>query len=134
MINPKTKFLIIFLIVLIVILLLIQFFNKPTAQKEEVQPILQFDQSENKEKLIITSSNQELLGVTEPLKLSFNVPESLSSINYKLTPDTKVDLSFDSSNKELTITPTAAWIFNTKYELIINGQTINFTTVERTGI
>lgn len=132
--STKTKFLIIFLVFLIVILLAIQFFKKPAQEEPAIQPVLKQDQTEEKKKLIITSSAQGLIDATEPIKLTLSTPLSLSSIKYQLNPTTKVALALDPDGKQLIITPDPAWIFNTKYEIIINGQTINFQTIERTGI
>lgn len=75
--------------------------------------------------IIGSNITKDLFGVTQFVKIKFNKPVLVESLDIKIIPEEKITTIFDSTFTELTIQPRNAWSFNSIYTIKISNKTLS---------
>lgn len=124
-INP-TIILVFFLVFLLFVVIVVQIYITPKTPTNNTGNLSLSERI----KILATDIPQEAIEVGQPLKIIFDKPLSNNQLLIELDPPTPFDLSLDNSKKEVIISPTDAWSFNTKYTLKISKEKNNFIDKE----
>lgn len=146
--NPKILIVMLGLIIILVLILLLRFLNKPITPAERPKPTAGLTQSPIIEELVIlnTSANQEVF-VTQPITLTFNKPVKTASVVAQSTPGVNLKITNSDKLDEISIIPESIiWKYNTGYTITImeaeayDGKKLNkefeikFQTLPYSGI
>lgn len=134
MFKSSTTLLIILLITIIVLIILVQIFAG-SRQKDSVQnlPIEVPSATSTPEnpltpegenvKILTTNITEAPLAINAPVKFKFSKTMDNESLKLQITPQEELLPLFDQTLTELSIEPTNAWDFNTKYQIKIFKET-----------
>lgn len=113
--NKKVITLLFFLVVITFVILLLKTLtgSKNITSPTQTSPLT----------IISPISSSTETSVTEQIKIKFNKPVDPKSLKLELFPANEIELSFDSTNTELTVNPTNAWGFSTNYFIKITKET-----------
>ncbi|MCR4306217.1 MAG: Ig-like domain-containing protein [Candidatus Daviesbacteria bacterium] len=124
--QSKTIYLVFALLGIVILIILVQVIRFSEAPKSKTdQNIEPIDQFIPPAKFKITSTNisDQPFEVDKDIRLIFEQPVDNESLNIKISPEEKVVFLFNSNLTELTITPTNAWDFNTRYTIKVSKST-----------
>ncbi len=123
--KTKTIYLLLFLILVLILFLFLK--SRTQNQPPKTNPIPQPSVSQiSTFQLISTSISGNSVGITEPIKLTFNQPVS-DNILYTLRPQKEIRIRRAGDPNEIIVDPLDGWSFDTTYTLTILKTTSSAT-------
>lgn len=133
----KTRLLIITLIFLLLGLAALVLLNKQNPlTPSQNQTVERFNPSTSPQaaslEVLSHPFPNQLMSLTDPIRIDFNAPLDLTTLTIKLVPATPYQIFPSNDRLSIIIKPVAVWSYNQKYLMVIgaglksdNGETLN---------
>lgn len=126
--SNKTAYLVFALLGIVILIMLVQvlkFSEKPNPssnQNSSPPPVTQFTPTP-KFRIVSTNITSQPLEVNRIIKLDFDQPVDNENLRLEISPKEEVVILFNPSLTELSVKPTNAWDFNTRYTIKVSKST-----------
>ena len=126
--QSKTTYLVFALLGIVVLIMLVQvlkFSQKPASDPNENSnppPVTQFAPPP-KFRIVSTNITNQPFEVNRIIKLDFDQPVDNENLRLEISPKEEVVILFNPSLTELSVKPTNAWDFNTRYTIKVSKST-----------